>query len=105
MRSGNVNPTIASNATSRYFGLNTFVWSRLVVDWSTVISGSDTGSTADYLGFNGAIAVGNSVYPSNTGQRFAGISLRCLSTAVEGESVTSQSHMQSSSPKPAVLLY
>ena len=86
VRSGYVGLTGASDATSRAVSLDGNIWSRMAATWGSILYGSGTTSTAYYLSFNGAVAVGQLVYPSYGPHfRFLAFPLRCLSTAVEGE--------------------
>ena len=82
MRSGYVDLTIASNIASRGAGFYEDVWAHHAVTWSGVLYPTYS-STANNLYFSAT--VNTSVGPSNTNLRWYSFSLRCLSTAVEGE--------------------
>ena len=65
-------------------GLSENVWSRVAAEWGSVAYGSGTFSTAYNFYFYGATdAIVNTSNGPHT--RLIGMSLRCLSTAVEGE--------------------
>ena len=79
MRSGFVD---VSSGTRYWQGsLNTLIWSRVALTMSTVIYTSTT-STAYNFNTNSA---STPVLPSGQSSRWNGFTLRCLSTAVEGE--------------------
>ena len=67
--------------TLRSTGFQNYVRSRSAVDWGTVIYDHSTNSTASTL-----TITRNLVYPTNGPySHWYGFTLRCLSTAVEGE--------------------
>ena len=80
MRSGYLGLTV--NNTLRVISIYGYDWSRHAELWGAVIY-PEADSTADKLYFN--IDTDISTRPSYALQRFGGFSLRCLSTAVEGE--------------------
>ena len=75
VRSGNV--SVYNGNTYWNGSINGYDWSRAALAWGTVTY-PGTDSRAGNLNFNGAVAAGTSVNPSNTNQRFNGFALRCL---------------------------
>ena len=75
--------SLKGDATSRFISFRGHDWSRFAVSMGTVAYASTTPSTAHGIVFYSI--PDDSVEPSNSGQRYVGNPLRCLSTAVEGE--------------------
>ena len=85
MRSGIININSGSSTVAlRNGGYYEFVWSHAAAAWGSVIYGSGASSTAYFLRFN---SDADSFVSTSSGpdHRWRGVSLRCLSTAVEGE--------------------
>ena len=83
MRSGNVDLNIKDDVTMRGIDLTGFSWSRLAVVWGSITHDTGVLSSASYFTFN--VASNESVAFSRIVARLTATSLRCLSTAVEGE--------------------
>ena len=80
MCSGYATINFSDNTTLRVVGANENVWARWADVWGTVSGTSSTASAALRLNLNNTVT-----NYSNTSGRFASQSLRCRSTAVEGE--------------------
>ena len=73
--------TISNSSTSRAIGWYSYGWSHLGTTFSSITGSSNDTASANSFKFY-AFDTPN---PSNSNIRFYGFSLRCLSTAVEGE--------------------
>ena len=88
VRSGVVNiyAILATTPALRSGNAIGWEWTRIAVAWGSASYAQDTPATAQYLQFSTTTTITSyTVVATGAYQRFHGFTLRCLSTAVEGE--------------------